>query len=356
MRIKNRIQAGVLCLLTTLPMAVLAGTKVYIPLGSANAIAVVDADSDRVVAEIPDINASHGLAVSWDGEWLVAGSLLERPIGTAPPKPQEMSEEEHAAHHSKDNPTGQEKTVKGQTVGVAYLIDAKTHRLIRQLDVPGAVHHALLTPNGRFAVFTHPGRRGISVVDVFGHQEHKEIKTGHAPNYAVSKRDGSRIYVSNAGEEFVSEIDTATWTVLRNLPAGKTPEHIVLSPDEQYLYAVNYASGTVSRVDLQRAEVTATYTVGEEPHGIDLSDDARFLYTTSKRENKLVAFNLASGEERSVPLAPAPYHITTIRGTGKFYVSSRKSPKIWVIDQQTLAVRGEIPIRGEGHEMGVVNR
>lgn len=37
-------------------------------------------------------------------------------------------------------------------------------------------------------------------------------------------------------------------------------------------------------------------------------------------------------------------------------VSSRKSPKIWVLDQQTLAIRGEIPIQGERHEMGVVNR
>ena len=89
---------------------------------------------------------------------------------------------------------------------------------------------------------------------------------------------------------------------------------------------------------------------------MDLSDDGRLLYASSKADNTLVAFNLANGERRTVSLTPAPYHIATIRGTGKVYVSSRMAPKIWVLDQQMLAVRGEIPIRGEGHEMGVVNR
>lgn len=69
-----------------------------------------------------------------------------------------------------------------------------------------------------------------------------------------------------------------------------------------------------------------------------------------------MAFDLASGQRRTISLEPAPYHVAAVRGTGKLYVSSRAEPKIWLIDQQTLAVRSEIPIRGEGHEMGVVNR
>ena len=345
---------GFLGLLAALPLSVLADTVVFVPLGSANAIAMVDAESDRIVSEIPGINASHGLAISVDGTFLLAGSLLERPKGAAPPKPQDMSEEDHASHHSKGKRVGEEKAVRGKTVGTAYLIDAKERQLLRQIDVPGAVHHALMMPDGRFAVLTHPGRGGVSVVDIHGHRVHKEVLTGAAPNYAVSKRDGSRIYVSNTGAGTVTEIDTASWAAVRNLSAGETPEHIVLSPDERDLYVVNPVSGTVSRVDLMQGEVTATFSVGEDPHGVDLSDDGRLLYASSKKDNKVVAFNLANGEEKSIALAPAPYHITTVRGTGKIYVSSRKSPKIWVLDQQTLALRGEIPIRGEGHEMGMV--
>jgi YVTN family beta-propeller protein len=342
-------------LVALLPVSAMAGTDVYVPLGSVNAVAVVDADTDRVVAEIPGVIASHGLAVSRDGRYLVAGSLLKHPKGAPPPKPTDMSEAEHASHHgsAETTPPG---AGESQGAGTVYLIDANARRILRQIEVPGAVHHALITPNGRYAVVTHPGRASVSVVDIHAHRVKKELPTGLAPNYAVSGSDGTRVYVSNAGEGTVSEIDTANWTVLRNLPAGKTPEHLVLSPDERYLYAVNPAAGTVSRLDLESGAVTATYAVGRESHGVALSDDGRFLYASSKADNKLVAFNLASGQRHTISLEPAPYHVAAIRGTAKLYVSSRAEPKIWVIDQQTLAVRGEIPIRGEGHELGVVNR
>jgi YVTN family beta-propeller protein len=353
---KKCVKVYCLGLLTLLPLTLFAGTEVYVPLGSANAIAVINADTNKVISEIPGINASHGLAVSMDGELLLAGSLLERPKGAAPPKPQEMSEEDHAAHHSNQSKPGPEKSSQAQMVGTAYLIDVKTQQLLRQIDVPGAIHHALITPDGRFAIFTHPGRGSISVVDIPGKQLLKELPTGVTPNYIVSKRDGSRIYVSNAGDGNISEIDTQSWTVLRNLPAGKTPEHLVLSPDERLLYAANPSSGTVSQVDIDSASVKSLFTVGADPHGVDLSDDGRLLYASSKKDDKVVAYNLASGEMKSLTLSPAPYHITTVRGTGKVYVSSRKSPKIWVLDQQTLTVLGEITIRGEGHEMGVVSR
>ena len=349
-------QLHLLGLLAVFPLGAFSGTEVYVPLGSANAVAVVDADSDRVIAEIPGINASHGLAVSWDGEFVIAGSLIEHQKGALPPKPAEMTEEEHASHHGSSDAPVASKSGKPQSTGMVYLIDAKKRQILKHIDVPGAVHHALITPDGHYAVVTHPGRSSISVVDLHDRKFFKELPTGLAPNYAVSKRDGTRIYVSNSGEGTVSEIGTASWSVIRNLPAGKMPEHIVLSPDERQLYAVNPAAGNVSRIDLVTGQITKTYPVGVDPHGVDLSDDGRLLYASSKVDNKLVAFNLASGEEQSVTLAPTPYHITTIRGSGKFYVSSRTSPKIWVLNQQTLAMLGEIPIRGEGHEMGVINR
>ena len=349
-------KARLFCLLAFLPLVVLARTEVYVPLGSANAVAVVDTDADRVVAEIPGVTASHGLAVSWDGRFLVAGSLAERSEGVLPPKPEVMSVDEHAAHHEIGKPYVPDSSEKSKSVGSVYLIDAKTRRVLRQIDVPGSVHHVLITPDGKYPVATHPGRGSVSVIDIPGHQFQKELPTGPAPNYAVAKRDGTRVYVSNAGNGTISEIDTATWTVLRDLPAGRSPEHIVLSPDEHYIYAVVPADGIVSRVDLARGKVTESYPVGKDSHGVDLSDDGRFLYASSKAENRLVVQNLASGERCTVDLEPAPYHVTTVRGTGKLSVSSRRSPQIWVLDQQSLALLGSIPIRGEGHEMGVVNR
>ncbi len=229
--------ARFLCLLAVLPLAAFARTEVYVPLGSVNAVAIIDGDTDRVVSEIPGVNMSHGLGISWDGRYLVAGSLAERKKGDLPPKPETMSDEEHASHHRSGADSGAETLGASQSIGTVYLIDAKGSPVVRQIDVPGGVHHVLVTPDRKYAVATHPGRGSTSVIDVPGHQFHKELPTGPAPNYAVAKRDGSRVYVSNAGNGTISEIDTASWTMLRNLPAGTSPEHLVLSPDERYIYA-----------------------------------------------------------------------------------------------------------------------
>jgi DNA-binding beta-propeller fold protein YncE len=107
-------------------------------------------------------------------------------------------------------------------------------------------------------------------------------------------------------------------------------------------------------VSLDRGETVKKYAVGGAVHGIDLSDDGKTLFVSGREQNKLVAIDLVKGGIRSVPLSPAPYHLTTIRGTGKLYVSSADEPKIWVVDQKTLRVEREIPIGGKGHQMVVV--
>jgi hypothetical protein len=66
-------------------------------------------------------------------------------------------------------------------------------------------------------------------------------------------------------------------------------------------------------------------------------------------------FDTSNGVERRLTLVPAPYHLNTIRATGEVYVSSRNAPKIWIVDQKTLKLVGEIALPGgEGHQMAVV--
>lgn len=90
-------------------------------------------------------------------------------------------------------------------------------------------------------------------------------------------------------------------------------------------------------------------------HGLDVGDDGVTLFVSNRGENKLVALNTRTGEQRSLTLSPEPYHLDRIPGTGKVYVSSSKEPKIWVIDQKSLTVTGTIVLpAGEGHQIAVV--
>lgn len=341
-------------LIVAAPQA-MAETIVYVPLGGAGEVLVIDGASDRIIGKIPGLEEVHGLASAASGDYLVAGSYAETAPGepAIPSRPKAISEEEHRAHHAAP---AERAAVKPEAVSFVSVIRAEDRAVVRRIAVPGAVHHTAVTPDGRHAVATHPNGGGVSVIDLPAFTVSKMVHTGPLPNYAVVSRDGKRLFVSNAGNDTISEIDTEHWIVRRNILAGGSPEHLVLSPDDGTLYVNNVDAGTVSAISLERGAVVRTYAVGGLLHGIDLSDDGQTLFVSAMEKNKLVAIDLGQGRVRSRPLAPSPYHLAAVRGTGKLYVSSAEEPKIWVVDQESLATLGEIPIRGKGHQMTVVNR
>ena len=333
----------------------LASTTVYVPLGETGEVLVVDAASDVSVGNISGLPAVHGLAGTPGWGYLVAGSYDERPVGGAalPPKPKGVSQKDHEAHHAKRPAKTADAAKMVSFLSVIRLADgAVTWRI----EVPGAVHHTAVVPGGRFAIATHPNRDSISVVDLSARRILTEVRTGPLPNYAVVSPDGKRVFVSNSGNDTVSEIDTEHWTVLRSVGVGKSPEHMVLSADGAALYVANVEAGSVSVISLPEGSITDTLRVGGRLHGLDLSDDGKTLFVSGREKNKLVAVDLATKKTLSKQLAPSPYHLTAVPGTGKLYVSSAEEDKLWVVDQRSLAIVREILIPGQGHQMAVVSK
>jgi len=331
-----------------------AGVTVYVPTGGANEIIVINGETDKISRNILDITNVHGLSASPDGKTLVAGNMWEAPKGQNPatPRPAGVSEEDHNAHHG-----GAAKQAMGNDrPGKSFisLVNAENQQLIRRIEVTGRSHHTSVTPDGRYSVSTQTSAGGISIVDLQAGEVLSALKTGPQPNFILISKEGSRAYVSNAGNNTISEIDTTDWRVIRNIPTGAQPEHMVFSADGSRLYVNNVKDGKVAEITLADGKTSNLYTVGKDPHGIDLSDDGTQLFVSAKSDNKLVAINLENGEQRDVTLSPLPYHVTAIKGTGKLYVTSRMDPRIWVLDQNTLKVTGEIPIKGVGHQMVVV--
>ena len=76
--------ATVLALALTVSSA-WAAPMVFIPLGTGNQVIAVDAAIDRITASYADVIDAHGLVVTPDGEYLVAGSLKETPAAAGSP-------------------------------------------------------------------------------------------------------------------------------------------------------------------------------------------------------------------------------------------------------------------------------
>ena len=309
--------------------ALQASPTVYIPLGSANQVIKVDAATDSITATYAGVENPHGLVVTPDGEYLIAGSLKETPLEK-----------------------GQAKDTANSKL---FLIHPVHGHVMSTIPVSGWSHHQSITSDGKYVLSTHGMRGEISVVDLESNEVIKTVKTGPVPNYTLITKDNKRAFVSNTGNNTISEIDLKSWAVIRTLKSGSAPEHMVFSKDENTLFVTNPRAGQVSAVSVKSGEVINTYKIGKAVHGLDIGDDGKTLFISSTKENKLVSIDTVSGKKKELTLEPAPYHLNTIRNAGKVYVSSRNKPIIWVIDQKSLTVVNTIKLpAGEAHQMAII--
>ena len=306
-----------------------ASPTVYIPLGSGNQVIQVDAATDKITATYSGVDNPHGLVATPDGEYVIAGSLKETPLKKG---------------EDKDTPNSK-----------LFFIHPAHGHVMSTIPVSGWSHHLAITSDGKYVLSTHAMRGAISVVDLDGNKVIKTIKTGPVPNYTLITKDNKHAFVSNSGNNSISEIDLKNWKVIRKLEAGSAPEHMVFSADEKTIFVTNPRVGKVSAVSVASGKIIKTYKVGKSVHGLDIGDDGKTLFVSDKKENKLFAIDTVSGKKRELTLTPAPYHLNTIRNTGKVYVSSRKKSIIWVVDQKTLKVVNTIKLpAGEAHQMAIV--
>ncbi len=306
-----------------------ASPTVYIPLGSANQVIRVDAATDTITATYTGVDNPHGLVATPDGEYLIAGSLKEIPLKK-----------------------GQAKDTLNSKL---FFIHPVHGHVMSTIPVSGWSHHQAITSDGKYVLSTHGMRGAVSVVDLENNKVIKTVKTGPVPNYTLITKNNKRAFVSNTGNNSISEIDLQSWTVIRKLEAGPAPEHMVFAKDEKTIFVTNPRAGKISEVSVKTGKITKTYKIGKAVHGLDIGDDGKTLFVSSKKENKLVAIDTDTGKKRELALSPAPYHLNTIRNTGKVYVSSRKKSIIWVVDQKSLKVVNTIKLpAGEAHQMAII--
>ena len=320
---------GVFVLLAGFTNNIVAAPTVYIPLGSGNQVIAVDAANDEITASYSGVDNPHGLVVTPDGEYLIAGSLKEEPVKQG---------------QAKDAPNSK-----------LFFIHPVHGHVMSTIPVSGWTHHQAITPDGRYVLSTHGLRGYISVVDLQSNKVIKTVKTGPVPNYTLITRDGKRAFVSNTGNNSISEIDIASWKVTRTIESGPAPEHMVFSADESTLFVTNPRAGKVSAVNIKTGKIVKSYDIGKSVHGLDIGDDKKTIFASSKKGEILVSIDTTSGKRHELKLSPTPYHLNTIPGTGKVYVSSRKKPIIWVVDQRSMKVINTIKLpAGEAHQMAIM--
>lgn len=299
-----------------------ASPTVYIATSDTDEVIVMDGEKDVIIGKITGLEKPHEVVATPDGQYLIAGSLQQKPMDDTN----------------------------------FSVIERSNGQVKFRIPMEGWSYHQVVTPDGRYVLSTRPSEALVRVVDLDARQVIKSIAAGSAANHLLLSNDGRYVYVSNERDDSISQIDVSTWSVTQTMSAGRAPGHMVMSPDGKLIYVTSHDTDRVSAVSVALGEVIHSCRVGKGLHGIEIGDDGKTLFVSSRTDNTLYVLDasIQKRPQRMLKLSPAPYHVKVIKGTGKVYVASHQSPKLWVIDQATLEVLNEIDLPAVGHHMEVV--
>jgi YVTN family beta-propeller protein len=144
-----------------------------------------------------------------------------------------------------------------------FRIDAATRRVSSYVDV-GNDAAAVAVGAGAVWVADSTDNTVIRIVPAGGGAVTDTIPLGNGPG-AIAASDEA-IWVANSGDDTVSRIDPATSAIKAEIPVGRRPSGIAVGAGA--VWVANSLSGTVSRIDPRADRVTQTIEVGEAPQSL----------------------------------------------------------------------------------------
>ena len=90
--------------------------RAFVPMGTADAVGVIDLENRKVTSSIGGTLNTHGSALTPDGRYLVVGSLSAHDRQKPVSRPEGISEDEHAAHHGAGSLLNWKQGVRGCSI------------------------------------------------------------------------------------------------------------------------------------------------------------------------------------------------------------------------------------------------
>jgi YVTN family beta-propeller protein len=238
-------------------------------LGSAaeNAVALIKADTNRLVADVPVGNGPTSLAAADDAVWVTNA----QDGSVARIDPETTSVVEHIPVGSQPSGIG----VGGGAVWVASSLDGTVMRIDSKTNAVVQTERDIVTPTAVAAGFgsmwvTSADERSVKRIDAVSGHVIETIPTG-AVGRGIAVGAGT-VWVTDESSGRVVRIDPASGNVVRTVNVGNGPTGIAFGAGS--VWVANSLDGTVSRIDPATNTVTAMVSVGEGPGGIAAASDA----------------------------------------------------------------------------------
>jgi YVTN family beta-propeller protein len=236
------------------------------------------------------------------------------------------------------------------------LLDLAAARVVKTIDLgPGRKPHGVRFLDGRRALVTAEGTKGLLVVDVDKGAIEAAIDTGQEVSHMVTATpDGRRAFVANIGSGTVTVIDLPAARVLAQVPTGKGSEGIAIAPGGREVWVVNREADTLSVIDTASLKVAAEIKAASFPIRVAFTPDGARALVSCAKSGDVAVFDVAArrelGRMRAAVEARAggtnllgltgavPVGIVVEPGGRRAFVAHTNADAVVVFDLTTLAV------------------
>jgi YVTN family beta-propeller protein len=312
-----------LAVFLALPLTAQTGRVVIVQTNSAgDTVSLIDPNTDKIVAEIPDAEVIHGVAAAPDGSRLY---------------------------------------LTNESTATLDIVDVKTLKIRKKipLTASGGPNNLSIRKDGRRVYVSIQGAEGgVDVIDTVAEEKVKFIRILRGVHNTFITPDSKFVVAGSTGGNVATVIDTETelpvWSI--HFEGGVRPLCFEANPDgstkRMFVQVTNLHGfaivdwnlrkevGRIKLPDVPAAERNNEGIQGAPAHGILVSPDGKTLWSTSKFNSHVYVYSMPDLTYLgAVRVGKVPDWLTFTPDSKKLYVANAHDNYVSVID---VAARKEI--------------
>ena len=295
---------------------------VFVPNRASADVAVIDTQSDEVVAHVQVGAVPHQVAVSAERMKMVTSNTADDTI---------------------------------------TITDLETLEPAGTIELGVEPEHMEIDPAGAIVAIGNIGAGTVSLVSLETDSELARVDGLYEPHNMTFSPDGKLLYVGNLGADVVSVIDVAKAEVIEEIPVGTSQAvasegegatyqgiiNVTATIDGRLGFAAYGEGDAMAVIDLESRETLTTLALGDLPWRAYATADGRYMITPNNGDETVSIVSTETLEE--VARLPGAADMTGVN-TGMFettaFVISRGDDKLLALDLETLQPAGEIQLPG----------
>ena len=280
---------------------------------AGDSVHIIDAVTNKVIAEIPGIERAHGAQASPDGKWMWITNEADNTVDVIDATAMKVTKKIPLSGHPNNlaiTPDGRKLYVAiAQAPGAVDVIDTAKQAKTRTISVHGGVHNTYVTPDGKYAVAGMIGARNMTVIDtktdmpVWTHY----FDLGVRPMAFDANPDGStrRAYAQLSEFNGFAVVDFETRKEVARITypmlpkeklteghGGNTAHGIAVTPDNKTLVANSSINSVVYVYSLPDLKLQGQVPVGHSPNWITLTPDGKYAYVSLAGANSVAVVDV----------------------------------------------------------------